>query len=37
MGIVAAVVLPYFSMLMTTRAGSSPSFSAADWMMRRFA
>src|SRR5688572_24486823 len=36
-GIVAAVVLPNFSMLMTTFSSGTPSFSAADRMMRRFA
>ena len=32
-----AVVLPYFSMLMTTFSGGRPSRSAADMMMRRLA
>ena len=36
-GIVAAVVLPNRSMLMTTYSSGTPSFSAADRMMRRFA
>ncbi len=36
-GIVAAVVFPNRSMLMITFESSTPSFSVAAWMMRRFA
>src|SRR5262245_59489292 len=36
-GMVAAVVFPKFSMLIITLLESMPSFSVADWMMRRFA
>ena len=36
-GIVAAVVLPKRSMLMTTFSSGTPSFAAADRMIRRFA